>query len=102
MVLDDCLLAGALSPPPGLRGWSHTIEASRLRQRVRIASILSSSRRFVLSETTSNDKFGFRRKLADLLCQTVMQSPLVARCTRGADGGGFEAPVRFGTHGCQA
>src|SRR4029077_10773798 len=43
-----------------------------------------------------------RTHLADLLCETVMQSISCTRSTRGADGGGFEPPVPFGTHAFQA
>ena len=55
-----------------------------------------------LSEKTSNNKVEYRRKSADLLCETVMQSISCARSTRETDGGGFEPPVPFGTHAFQA
>ena len=48
-----------------------------------------------LSETSSNDKLGFRRKLADLLCQSVMQLASRAHPTREAEGVRFELTRPF-------
>jgi hypothetical protein len=64
--------------------------------------IFPSSPMVCLSEKTSNNKVEYRRKSADLLCETVMQSISCTRSTSGADGGGFEPPVPFGTHAFQA
>ena len=47
-----------------------------------------------LSEKTSNNKVEYRRKSADLLCESVMLSASRARSTRETVREGFEPTVR--------